>query len=58
VWHLDIADLQQALRDASVDCLDPTQRATYLSESEARRGYEACERAHGRTPLFDDAAPP
>jgi WD40 repeat protein len=59
-WHVTLPDLQQALREANVDCLSPPQRQTYLTESEAdaRRAYEACERSHGRTPFFDDATPP
>ena len=45
--------LQQALRDATTDCLSPDQRQTYLTETDADAdaAYEACERSHGRTPL-------
>jgi hypothetical protein len=51
---IHIPALQQALRDATTDCLTPDQRQTYLTETdvEARAGYEACERNHGRTPFF------
>ena len=56
VWHLAVPALQQALRDATLDCLTPDQRQTYLTEGEpeARKGHEACERSHGRTPFFAD----
>jgi hypothetical protein len=55
VWLFrDIPALQQALRDATTDCLTPEQRQIYLLESDAdaRAAYEACERSHGRTPFF------
>jgi hypothetical protein len=52
VWLVGIPVLQQALRNATTDCLTPAERETYLLESpaEAHAGYEACERSHGRTP--------
>ena len=52
IWLIETTLLQQALRAATTDCLTPEQRQTYLleSEPEARKAYEACERARGRTP--------
>ncbi len=51
-WLVGIPLLQQALRNATTDCLTPEQRQTYLleSESDARTRYESCERSYGRTP--------
>jgi WD40 repeat protein len=52
IWPVTIPALQQALRNASTDCLTPDQRQTYLleTEPEARAAHEACERSHHRTP--------
>jgi len=52
VWLVDIPLLQQALRNATTDCLTPAQRQTYLleSESDARKAYAECETKNGRTP--------
>jgi hypothetical protein len=52
VWQVSIPALHQALRDATLDCLSPAQRETYLLEAkpDAVAAYQACERAHGRTP--------
>lgn len=53
IWPISIPLLQQALRNATTDCLTPAQRQTYLleNESDARKGYEQCERSYDRTPL-------
>jgi hypothetical protein len=60
VWLLELPALQQALRAATTDCLTVEQRQLYLTDSDAdaRSGYEACERSHGRTPFFGMTAPP
>jgi WD40 repeat protein len=52
LWLLTLPDVRQALHDATAECLAPSQRATYLDESEpeARAAFEACERRHDRTP--------
>lgn len=52
IWPISIPLLQQALRNATTDCLTPLQRQTYLleSESDARTRYEQCERSYDRTP--------
>lgn len=52
-WLVGIPLLQQALRNATTDCLTPVQRQTYLleNESDARAAYEKCERSYERTPL-------
>jgi WD40 repeat protein len=57
VWPGSISRLQQALREANMDCLPPEIRRTYLDESnsQAQERYEACERSFGRTPFFPDA---
>jgi WD40 repeat protein len=54
IWSLDIPTLQQALRDATTDCLPPEMRRTYLDETEpeSRERYEACERSYGRIPFY------
>jgi len=41
MWLIDIPLLQQALRNATTDCLTPAQRETYLLEtpSDARTRY-------------------
>jgi WD40 repeat protein len=59
IWLCSIPALQQALRDATTDCLTPHERCTYLleTEPEARRAYEACERSHNRTPASATAQP-
>ena len=58
VWLIDIGLLQQALREATADCLSSNQRQTHLLESEAdaTRAHDACERAHGREPALEAAA--
>jgi len=52
VWQVSIPALHQALRDATLECLSPAQRETYLLESrhDAVAAYQACEHAHGRAP--------
>ncbi|WP_437573467.1 hypothetical protein [Sorangium sp. So ce887] len=52
--------LLPALRAATTDCITHALRPTYLDESDedARRGYEPCERAYGRTPFTPDAGAP
>jgi WD40 repeat protein len=59
IWAIDVSLLQQLLRVATTDCLFPDQRQTYLAEgdTEARAGYEACERSHHRTPSFGASKP-
>ncbi|XXY49078.1 hypothetical protein WME91_54635 [Sorangium sp. So ce269] len=60
VWALSADALRQALRAATTDCISPEMRRIYLDESDeaARRGYESCERAYGRTPFYPDAEAP
>ena len=50
VWAFTADRLQRAIAAATQACLDPGFRENHLGESpaEARRGYEACERRHGR----------
>lgn len=57
IWLLTVPTLREALRDATTACLTPEQRHNYLIESEAdaRKTYEACEHAHGRSPFYADA---
>ena len=52
IWLVAIPELQQALSEATTDCLTPDQRQTYLLETylEAHVKYRLCERSHGRTP--------
>jgi len=52
VWPFDVELLRQALRKATVECLSPDQRQTYLLESEAdaAAAHRACERSRGRAP--------
>jgi WD40 repeat protein len=54
IWPLFPLDIQQALRDATTECLSPAERQTYLDESDAaaRDAYEVCERSYDRTPFF------
>ena len=53
IWPISIPLLPEALRNATTDCLTPSQRQTYLleTESDARTRYEQCERSYDRTPL-------
>jgi WD40 repeat protein len=53
VWRVGWSDLVRYLREATSATLLPDQRIHFLGETrkEARRKYEADERAHGRTPL-------
>lgn len=52
LWRVGIPSWQAALRNKTTDCLTPEQRERYLLETpeEARKNYEAAERAYGRTP--------
>jgi hypothetical protein len=52
VWRVDGAPLRAAIQAATRLCLDPEFRERFLGETpqEARRMYEACERAYGREP--------
>jgi WD40 repeat protein len=58
VWSIPAPALQPHLRAATTDCLSFEMRRTYLDESDtdARAGYEDCERSHGRIPFYPDAA--
>jgi WD40 repeat protein len=50
VWAYGADRLQQAIASTTQACLDPGFRESYLDESPgaARRGFEQCERRHGR----------
>jgi WD40 repeat protein len=49
---IGVEGLRARLRQANHDCLTPRMRQRYMGEleSDARRGYEDCERAHARVP--------
>ncbi len=50
VWAYTAVGLQQAIASMTGACLESGFRENYLAESaaQARRGYEQCERRHGR----------
>jgi WD40 repeat protein len=52
IWSLSIPDLKRYMTDTNADCLLPKMLTRYFgeAESEAKDGYEACEREHGRVP--------
>jgi len=52
LWSFTADRLQAAIAAVTVACLDARFRESYLNESasQARRGFEDCERRHGRTP--------
>ncbi|AUX43386.1 uncharacterized protein SOCE26_048340 [Sorangium cellulosum] len=52
VWAVSGPPLRKVLAEATTACLSPEMRQAYLgeTEAEARAGYEACERSHGRLP--------
>lgn len=53
IWRLTPEELIAYLMSATTVCLTESERMSLLEESAdaARRGYEACERRHERTPL-------
>jgi WD40 repeat protein len=50
IWPISVEGLKASLHRANNDCLTPQMRQRYMGEleSDARRGYEDCERGHGR----------